>query len=103
MFMIESVKSTGPNDLIWLSHDGKTCIVSYCDSLGFWAVALKGMKSCRTQGESVRPYVRLYVRPPLPHPQGFVTFGAYSDPNSAKQPKSKQYGPNLGKMAQIQA
>ena len=37
---------------------------------------------------------------PLP-PPGFVSFGAYSDPNSAKEPKSKRIGPNLGKMAQI--
>ena len=30
-------------------------------------------------------FVCMYVRPsPPPHPQGFVSFGAYSDPNSAK-------------------
>ena len=52
----------------------------FCPS--FWAAAPKGTKSCRTQGESVRPYVRPSVPPP--HPQGFVSFGAYSDPNSAK-------------------
>ena len=54
----------------------------------FWAAALKGMKSCRTQGESVHlsicPSIRPSVRPPPPHPQGFVSFGAYSKPNSAK-------------------
>ena len=60
--------------------------------LGFWAAAPKGTKSCRTQGESVcpsiRPSIHTYVHrsvPPLPpHPQGFVSFGTYSDPNSAK-------------------
>ena len=30
---------------------------------GSRAAAPKGTKSCRTQGESVRPYVRPYVRP----------------------------------------
>ena len=38
----------------------------------FWAVALKGAKSCRTQGESVRlsvcPYICLYVHLPIPSP-----------------------------------
>ena len=54
-------------------------------------------------GESVHTYVRTYLHPPLPHPMGFVSIGAYSDPNFANEPKSKQYGPNLSKMAQIQA
>ena len=57
------------------------------------------MKSCGTQGDSVRTYV---CTSPQPHPQGFVSFGAYSDPDSVKWPKSKQHGPNLSKMAQIQ-
>ena len=56
---------------------------------GFWAAAPKGTKSCRTQGESVRPFIHPSVRPSVrmyvpPHPQGFVSFGAYSEPNSAK-------------------
>ena len=71
-------------------------------------MAPKGTKSCKTQGESVHPSVCLFVRPsirlsPPPYLQGFVSFGAYSDPISAEYPKSKQYGPNLSKMAQIQA
>ena len=33
---------------------------------------------------SIRTSVHPSVRPPQPHPQGFVSFGAYSDPNSAK-------------------
>ena len=60
---------------------------------GFWAAAPKGTKSCRTQGESVRPYVP-------PHPQGFVSFGAKIQ---TVWPKSKQNGPNPAKMGQIQA
>ena len=47
---------------------------------------------------SVRPSVR--PSPPQPHPQGFVSFGAQIQ---AVWPKSKQNGPNLGKMGQIQA
>ena len=32
---------------------------------------------------SICPSIRTYVRPfPLPHTQGFISFGAYSDPNS---------------------
>ena len=57
----------------------------------FWAAAPKGTKSCRTQGESVRPSVRTSVRPyvrpsvpPWPHPQGFVSFGA-QNPNCMAQ------------------
>ena len=59
----------------------------------FWAAAPKGTMSCRTQGESLRPSVR--PSPPQPHPQGFVSFGAQI---RAKWPKSKQNGPNPGKM-----
>ena len=45
----------------------------------------KGAKSCRTQGESVCPYIRTSVHTsPLPHPKDFFSFGAYSDPYSAK-------------------
>ena len=51
----------------------------------------------------VHPYFRLSIRNPQPHPQGFVSFGAYLDPNSTKQPKFKQFSPNLSIMAQIQA
>ena len=65
---------------------------------GFWAAAPKGTKSCRTQGESVRPSVRPYVRPPPPHSQGFVSFGAQIQ---AKWLKSKQNGPNPSKMAKF--
>ena len=48
----------------------------------FWVAAPKGTKSCRTQGESVRPYIQLrYV--PLPYHPDSVSFVANSDPNSA--------------------
>ena len=47
---------------------------------------------------SVRPYV--HPSPPLPHPQGFVSFGAQIQ---AVWPKSKQNGLNPAKMGQIQA
>ena len=57
----------------------------------------RGNLSVRT---SVRPYVRMYVPPPQPHPQGFVSFRAQIQ---TVWPKSKQNGPNPGNMAQIQA
>ena len=47
---------------------------------------------------SVRPYVRTSVH--LPHPKGFVSFGAKIQ---TVWPKSKQNGLNPGKMGQIQA
>ena len=60
-------------------------------AITFWAAAPKGMKSCRTQGESVCMCV---CTSPPPHPQGFVSFGAQIQ---AKWPKSSQNGPNPGK------
>ena len=70
---------------------------------GSRAAAPKETNSCRTQWESVRLSVRPSTSSPPLHPQGFVSFGTYSDPNSASWPKSKQYGPSLSKMAQIQS
>ena len=84
----------------------------------FWAAAPKGTESCRTEGESVRLFVRLsvcpYVHPPLPHPQGLSPLGPILTqilPNSlnpsnmaqiyAKWPKSKHNGRNPSIMAQI--
>ena len=62
---------------------------------GFWAAAPKGTKSCRTQGESVRPSVRTsvrpYVRPPHPILRALSPLG----------PKSKQNSPNPSKMVLI--
>ena len=51
-----------------LSTLGTVCRVCRCFYFpfffSFWAAAPKGTKSCRTQGESVRLYVRTSVRPP---------------------------------------
>ena len=78
----------------------------------FWAAALKGTKSCKTQGESVRPYVHLYVRtsvPPTPSSGLRLLWGLFWPifcqiaQIQAIWPKSKQNGPNPSIMAQIQA
>ena len=34
----------------------------------FWAAAPEGTKSCRIQGESVRPYVHMYICPSIHTP-----------------------------------
>ena len=63
------------------------------------AAAPKVTKSCRTQGESVypsvSPSVHLSIRLPLPHPQGFVSFGVQIQ---TVRPKSKQNSPNPSKI-----
>ena len=48
--------------------------LSVCWSYGsaftsFWAADSKGTKSCRTQGESVCPYIRTSVIPSVPPPE----------------------------------
>ena len=44
----------------------------------------RGQSPIEHRGTFIFPFIRSSVGPPLPHPQGFVSFEAYSDPNSTK-------------------
>ena len=61
---------------------------------GFWAAAPKETKSCRIQGESVRPvrtYVRPYVRTSVPPPVARQRLAqAYQSHSSLSRPASER-------------
>ena len=59
---------------------------------------IQGESVCPSIPLQVRTSVRLYVHPPVPHPQGLVSFGAQIQ---TVWPKSKQNSPNPSKIIKI--